>query len=69
MRSSPDLVVVHRDSDNVGADKRRDEIAQGAQDSGVESHVLPVIPVRMTEAWLLLDESAIREVPETLVAK
>ncbi len=62
MRSTPDLIVVHRDSDNVGVDKRREEIAQGAQCSGVESHVLPVIPVRMTEAWLLLDESAIREV-------
>ncbi|HWE91973.1 MAG TPA: hypothetical protein VG317_21095 [Pseudonocardiaceae bacterium] len=35
MRPHPDLIVVHRDSDNAGADKRRDEIAQGALRSGV----------------------------------
>jgi hypothetical protein len=62
MRPHPDLIVVHRDSDNAGAEKRREEIEYGAQCSGVASDVLPVVPVRMTEAWLLLDESAIREV-------
>lgn len=62
MRPHPDLIVVHRDSDNAGTDKRREEIAYGAQCSGVDARILPVIPVRMTEAWLLLDESAIREV-------
>jgi hypothetical protein len=62
MHSSPDLIVVHRDSDNAGVDKRRTEIVEGVQCSGIDSRVLPVIPVRMTEAWLLLDESAIREV-------
>jgi hypothetical protein len=62
MRPQPELIVVHRDADNAGTDKRRQEIADGAGRCGIESRVLPVIPIRMTEAWLLLDESAIREV-------
>ncbi|MEU4351757.1 hypothetical protein [Streptomyces sp. NPDC023838] len=57
-----DLVVIHRDSDREPPDRRRTEIAEAvaAVSPGV-AHV-PVIPVRMLEAWLLLDQSAIREV-------
>lgn len=31
-------------------------------DADVSDHLVPIIPVRMTEAWLLLDELAIRTV-------
>lgn len=57
-----DLVVIHRDSDREPPDRRRSEIAQAvAAVSPGLAHV-PVIPVRMLEAWLLLDHAAIREV-------
>ncbi|WP_105973299.1 hypothetical protein [Streptomyces geranii] len=57
-----DLVVVHRDSDRERPDERRREItdAVSAVSPGL-AHV-PAIPVRMLEAWLLLDQVAIREV-------
>jgi hypothetical protein len=57
-----DLVVVHRDADREGRAPRLDEI-QNAVDQvmpGV-AHA-PVIPIRMTEAWLLLDERELRQV-------
>lgn len=57
-----DLVIIHRDSDRERPDNRRREIAEAvAAVSPGLAHV-PVIPVRMLEAWLLLDQSAIREV-------
>ncbi|MFE2179599.1 hypothetical protein [Streptomyces sp. NPDC059455] len=57
-----DLVVIHRDADRHPADHRRREIAEAvAHVSPGLAHV-PVIPVRMLEAWLLLDHAAIREV-------
>jgi hypothetical protein len=57
-----DVIVVHRDSDNVEAADRRREIEQAVSSLELQSLVVPVIPVRMTEAWLLLDEMAIRHV-------
>ncbi|WP_233158305.1 thioredoxin domain-containing protein [Actinokineospora bangkokensis] len=60
--SVPDLIIVHRDSDNVEPAVRLDEITKGCTAAGFFGRILPVIPVRMTEAWLLLDEQAIRRV-------
>ncbi|MDP9841929.1 DUF4276 family protein [Streptosporangium lutulentum] len=62
LRDPVDLVVVHRDADNVGHEVRQSEIETAVREAGVTSSVMPVIPVRMTEAWLLLDESGIRQV-------
>lgn len=62
VRGSVDVVVVHRDSDNVDPNLRREEIERAVADAGARSMTVPVIPVRMTEAWLLLDEIAIRQV-------
>lgn len=59
---TPDVIIVHRDADNCGPGKRRDEIKDGVGAIALDSEVIPVVPVRMTEAWLLLDESAIRVV-------
>ncbi|MET9863965.1 hypothetical protein ABZY93_32530 [Streptomyces smyrnaeus] len=57
-----DLVVIHRDSDGHPVGHRRREITEAvAQVSPHLAHV-PVIPVRMLEAWLVLDHAAIREV-------
>ncbi|WFE67159.1 DUF4276 family protein [Micromonospora sp. WMMD714] len=55
-----DLVVVHRDADNAGHDARLREITGAIGSLDVASALIPVIPVRMTEAWLLLDETTIR---------
>lgn len=49
----PDLTFVHRDAENVPPAERRREIPRAFG-------IVPVVPVRMTEAWLLLDEGTIR---------
>lgn len=48
-----DLLFVHRDAERTDREIRRREIP-------ANERVVAVIPVRMTEAWLLLDESALR---------
>jgi hypothetical protein len=49
----PDILFVHRDAEREALENRRAEIPY--------SHgVVRVVPVRMTEAWLLFDEAAIR---------
>ena len=53
-----DLLFVHRDAESQPHETRRAEIAAAVNEIGVR-HV-PVVPVRMTEAWLLTDEKAIR---------
>lgn len=54
MRSDrPDVLFVHRDAETTPWAARRAEVP-------VRASVVPVIPVRMTEAWLLVDEHALR---------
>lgn len=55
-----DLAVLHRDSDKEDPRTRRDEIADAITAEWPELRHIPVVPVRMLEAWLLLDEQAIR---------
>jgi hypothetical protein len=57
-----DVVFVHRDAEGQDADLRRKEIASALEAVACALPAVPVVPIRMTEAWLLLDESAIREV-------
>ena len=57
-----DMVFIHRDSDGPDRDRREREIQRGVEDSGFPHPHVPVIPVQETEAWLLLDEQAIRNV-------
>lgn len=58
-----DLLFVHRDANNIGAEKRYLEIKQAVENTlPLECRWVAVVPVRMTEAWLLLDEAAIRRV-------
>jgi hypothetical protein len=57
-----DFFVVHRDADNAGSQARRTEILAAARLIRDATPVVPVIPIRMTEAWLLLDEVDIRTV-------
>lgn len=57
-----DLLFVHRDADRTSYDIRATEIQQALSQVAqwdIQRSIY-VIPVRMTEAWLLIDESALR---------
>ena len=54
-----DLLFVHRDADRGLVSQREDEIRAAARSNGAPAAIC-LIPVRMTEAWLLADEMAIR---------
>ena len=53
-----DLLFVHRDGEGQGFDERIGEIQREL--AGVDNLYVPIVPVRMTEAWLLSSETAIR---------
>ena len=61
---SCDLLFVHRDADRAGRSARVDEIVRAVSQARTvlvgSPPVIPIVPVRETEAWLLLDEVAIR---------
>lgn len=54
-----DILVIHRDSEAEHWVNRINQIEQAATDAGVPQWI-PVVPVRMSEAWFLYDERAIR---------
>jgi len=57
----PHVVFVHRDADNAGVDDRLKEIRDAATQASTDAKddaitdvpVIPVIPVKETEAWIL----------------
>ena len=58
-----ELLFIHRDAEKEPRQKRVDEIRKAKEEAG-ESVSVPtvcVVPVRMTEAWLLFDETALRK--------
>lgn len=62
----PDLLFIHRDADHyrntnaAGPDKRYNEIQAAVQSVRYHGRYVGVVPVRMTEAWLLANECEIR---------
>lgn len=62
LSDSYDLAVLQRDADRGPDQDRRDEIASAVAAEWPELAHMPVVPVRTLEAWLLLDEQAIRQV-------
>lgn len=54
-----DLLVVHRDAEGRPSEERYAELENALVEDVVVRWV-PVVPVRMTEAWLLFDSVAIR---------
>ena len=60
--SEIDLLFIHRNADAAGFEDRSREIAEALRNPEFETDHAPVIPVRTTEAWILLDEDAIRRV-------
>lgn len=57
-----DLLIVHRDADTAGSKTRSEEIAAAVREVGIGIPWVAVVPDRMTEAWFLFDERAIRSV-------
>lgn len=58
------LLFLHRDAENQPRQERVDEIQQAVKEVVKSLEIPPVvcvIPVRMQEAWLLLDEVALRK--------
>jgi hypothetical protein len=53
-----DILFVHRDAETMDLDLRLNEIKRQLDSLGMAW--VPVVPIRMTEAWLLVDEQAIR---------
>jgi hypothetical protein len=57
---STDLLFIHRDAEKASYQVRKQEIIT-ALASQNETAAVCVIPIRMQEAWLLIDEMAIRK--------
>ena len=68
LSAAPDLLFVHRDADHhrdtpaAGAKKRYEEITTSVQSASYGGPYLGIVPIRMTEAWLLVNEWSIRQV-------
>lgn len=58
-----DILFVHRDAEAQPRQSRIEEIARARHEGDLDAALLLccVVPVRMTEAWLLFDEAAIRK--------
>lgn len=56
------IVFIHRDADGAGREARISEIRSAISEVIPDTAHVSVVPVRMTEAWLVLDERLIREV-------
>jgi hypothetical protein len=55
-----DILFVHRDAEDRDPSPRFAEVASAVATVNFSGPAVAVVPIRMTEAWLLLDESAIR---------
>lgn len=55
-----DFLFVHRDAEGVEATVRQQEIETNWPDSQQTAVLICVVPVRMTEAWLIANEEPIR---------
>ncbi len=55
-----DILFVHRDAEKEPHSRRRTEILNTFPTGAVSALIVPVVPVRMTEAWFLFNEPALR---------
>ncbi|MBB6345800.1 hypothetical protein FHU36_002309 [Nonomuraea muscovyensis] len=55
-----ELIVIHRDADRDGREPRLREIELAVNSVMPDTPFVGVIPIRMTEAWLMLDERDLR---------
>lgn len=56
----PNIIVCHRDAENFTLADRTSEISNAHSIANIPIAVVPAIPIRMIESWLLTDENAIR---------
>jgi Domain of unknown function (DUF4276) len=56
----PLLIFIHRDAENQPSQKREEEIEKALINADKTKQFAKIIPIRMTECWLLIDEKAIR---------
>lgn len=57
-----ELLFIHRDADGRDPTPRYEEIEEAIESLGVTIPYVAIVPVQETEAWILLDEQAIRDV-------
>ena len=55
-----DLLFVHRDAERLPHGRRVEEIESAVAGVDMSSELVPVVPVRMQEAWLLIDVQSLR---------
>jgi hypothetical protein len=53
-----DILLIHRDAEALAANLRVEEITKHLFE--FDKPYVPIVPIRMTESWLLIDEQAIR---------
>ena len=54
------VLFVHRDAERDEPANRQQEVERAWHSIEREQHLVTIVPVRMTEAWLLVDAAAIR---------
>lgn len=64
VQSPCDVVFIHRDAEALGFEVRVREIERDLQGGNFMVPYVRIVPVRMSEAWLLIEESAIRKVAQ-----
>lgn len=57
-----DVIFVHRDADSAGVEAREREILGSSCELVPKEKIIPVVPVRMLETWLLTDHDAIKRI-------
>ena len=55
-----EVLFVHRDAEGMTLQKRLEEVEKAAREV-TDLRYVSLVPVRMTEAWLLIDQGAIRK--------
>lgn len=64
-----DLLFVHRDAEREEPERRYEEIQNALAHLASPPPALCVVPVKMTEAWLLTDKAAIRHAADNKYGK
>lgn len=59
-RPGANCIFIHRDADNAGVDVRKEEILNATKHINKNIKVVPIIPIKMLESWLLVSERSIR---------
>jgi hypothetical protein len=57
-----DAIFVHRDADSAGVTAREQEISNASRGLIPSDRLIPIIPVKMLETWLLTDLEAIKRI-------